>query len=171
MVAVRNAGGTLRVLSSRRDDFVLKEWLAADGDARAPKDQTLTEGTRCDANGCIARLRDGRMVALSLTAEGVAEDCEIAALMVTQRHAPLQCAATAIDRSKLRASGAMTGMWDGKAFLLEAARPPTLQRPWVVRPEASSSTATRPRQTAAPRDATPRIQDLDPEELGSVAPE
>jgi competence protein ComEC len=171
MVAVRDAGGALRVLSSRRDDFVLKEWLAADGDARAPKDQTLTEGTRCDSNGCIARLRDGKAVALSLTAEGVAEDCEVAALTVTQRPPPPQCAATAIDRSKLRTSGAMTGIWDGKALVLEAARPPTSQRPWIVRPEAPPSTTTRPRQPVAPRDATPRIQDLDPEELGSVAPE
>jgi competence protein ComEC len=170
MVAVRDTSGVLRLLSSRRDDFVLKEWLAADGDARAPKDQTLGENTRCDSSGCVARLRDGKMVALSLTAEGVAEDCEAATLMVTQREAPPQCAATAIDRSKVRASGAMTGVWDGKTFALEAARPPTSQRPWIIQPESPPS-ATRSRPPTTPRDATPRIQDLDAEEIGSGKPD
>jgi competence protein ComEC len=170
MVAVRDAGGMLRVLSSRRDEFVLKQWLAADGDARATKDQTLAEGTRCDAAGCVARLRDGKAVALSLTAEGVAEDCETAALVVTQRNVPPTCAVTAIDRLRLRANGAMSGMWDGKAFTLQSARPLTSQRPWIVRPEMPVSAAPIRRQPAS-RDATPRLQDLEPEEIGSVTPE
>ena len=35
MVAVRDGGGMLRVMASRRDGFALREWLAADGDARS----------------------------------------------------------------------------------------------------------------------------------------
>jgi competence protein ComEC len=170
MIAVRDGSGVLRVLSSRRDEFVLKEWLAADGDARAPKDQTLAQTTRCDAQGCIARLRDGKAVALSLTAEGVAEDCESAALMVTQRNASPQCAAAAIDRARVRLTGATSGNWDGKSFALEAARPLTSQRPWIVRAETRTVQAAPVSPPQAPRDATPRVQDLDPEDIGGSDP-
>ena len=65
---------------------------------RAPThDKSLSEGIRCDSNGCVARLPDGRAVAMALTAEGMIEDCEIAAFVVTGRNAPPGCAAT-IDR-------------------------------------------------------------------------
>jgi competence protein ComEC len=168
MVGVRDASGQLRVLSSRRDEFVLKEWLAADGDARSPKDQTLSEGIRCDSNGCIARLPDGRAVALSLTAEGIVEDCEAALLVVTVRKAPPGCIATIIDRERARLDGAMAATWDGRALVLEAARPPTSQRPWMTKRPASPS-AVAPARNSAPAsvNSTPRVQDLDPEELGS----
>ncbi len=172
MVGVRDASGGLRVLSSRRDEFVLKEWLAADGDARSPKDPTLSEGTRCDSNGCVSRLADGRAVSLSLTAEGLAEDCEVAVLIVTQRNAPLGCATPAIDRGRARSDGAMAGHWDGRTMVLEAARPPTSRRPWITQRPAPLPAVTPAHSPAAPAvDVTPRPQDLDPEELGSVAPE
>jgi competence protein ComEC len=171
MVAARDAAGLLRILSTRRDEFTLKAWLAADGDARAPKDPSLTQGARCDPNGCVAWLRDGKAVALALSAEGVAEDCETAALVVTQRNAPPQCGGKAIDRARVRMEGAMSGSWDGKTFAFEAARPPGLQRPWIVRPQAPSPRAAPSRRPQSSRDATPAIQDLDPEEIGSVSPE
>ena len=62
-LAVRGADGRLRHPSHRRDAFAVKEWLAADGDARLPDDKTLGQGFRCDASGCIARLADGTLVA------------------------------------------------------------------------------------------------------------
>jgi competence protein ComEC len=168
MVGVRDASGTLRVLSSRRDDFVLKEWLAADGDARAPKDPTLTDGTRCDSNGCVARLADGRAVALSLTAEGLSEDCEAAALVVTARKAPPGCAATVIDRERARTDGALAAIRDGRTLALQAARPPASQRPWMTgRPVPISAGPSIRNPAPAPVDSTPRPQDLDPDELGS----
>jgi competence protein ComEC len=168
MVGVRDASGSLRVLSSRRDEFVLKEWLAADGDARTPKDPTLADGTRCDSNGCVARLAGGRAVALSLTAEGLAEDCEAAVMVVTARKPPPACAATIIDRERARADGAMTAIWNGRTLVLEAARAPTSQRPWMTGRPAPTSAGPPIRNPApAPVDSTPRLQDLDPDELGS----
>ena len=56
-VAVRGADGRLSIHRGSRDAFAAREWLAADGDARLPDDATLGEGFRCDASGCIARLR------------------------------------------------------------------------------------------------------------------
>ena len=167
MVAVRDAKGVLRVISVRRDDFVLKEWLAADGDARASKDQTLSESVRCDRDGCIARLRDGKAVALSFSAEGVADDCEASAFVVTQRGVPASCSERAIDRVRARSVGATTGYWNGKSFDLQAARPTTTERPWIARHSITPPAGLPARQ----QDATPRMQDLVPEDVGSEPPQ
>ena len=166
MAAVRDADGVLRVIASRRDEFVLGSWLAADGDSRSPKDQSLTQGTRCDENGCVARLADGRAVALSITADAVAEDCEIAAFVVTNRTSPPTCAVTVIDRNTARTNGSATARWNGSAFVVDVARPQTYRRPWTT----NAVPATPPPQ-APPRDATPRLQDLDVEDAGSISAE
>ena len=73
--AIRGPGGRLTLLNSGRDSFAVKEWLAADGDARKPGDASLKDGVRCDAIGCTAPLADGRLVAFALTAEAFEEDC------------------------------------------------------------------------------------------------
>jgi competence protein ComEC len=170
MAAVRDASGTLRVIASRRDEFALREWLAADGDARNAKDESLAEGTRCDQTGCVARLPDGRAVALSLVADALVEDCEIAAFVVTARNAPPGCAAPFIDRNAVRAAGTMSASWTGRSFALEASRPQTYRRPWT-RSLPAATPAVTPSATAPPRDATPRPTDLDAEDAPSVAPE
>jgi competence protein ComEC len=168
MVAVRDGSGVLRVMASRRDGFALREWLAADGDARTDKDETLADGIRCDQTGCVARMADGRVVALSLTADALIEDCEIAAVVVTARNAPPSCAATIVDRHAARNGGAMTARRSGERLVTEAARPETQQRPWTPPRAASTS---RPARPTAPRDATPRATDLEADDGPSVAPE
>ena len=81
--AIRGGDGRLAVLHSSRDSFAIKEWLAADGDARTVKDATLHDGVQCDAAGCIGRLADGRLVSFALSAEAFAEDCARAAVVVS----------------------------------------------------------------------------------------
>ena len=93
--AIRGQDGRLAVLHSNRDSFAIKEWLAADGDARTVKDATLHDGVQCDAAGCIGRLTDGRLVSEALSAEAFAEDCTRTAVVVSPREAPGDCAATA----------------------------------------------------------------------------
>ena len=73
--AFRGPNGRLSVLHSGRDSFAIKEWLAADADARQPKDPTLGDGVNCDAIGCIGRLSDGRLISMVLGPEAFAEDC------------------------------------------------------------------------------------------------
>ena len=165
MTAVRDVSGVLRVIASRRDEFVLGEWLAADGDSRTARDQSLAEGVRCDESGCVARLADGRSVALSLTADALAEDCEIATFVVTNRTLPPGCLATAIDRNVARANGATRARWNGTAFVIVSARPTNYQRPWTAKPVQTAMSA---QPQAPPRDATPRLQDLDVEDAVSV---
>ena len=62
-LAVRGGDGRLAVLRIGGDAFTVREWLAADGDARVPNDKALREAMVCDAAGCIAKLADGKAVA------------------------------------------------------------------------------------------------------------
>ena len=106
-VAVRQADGRLAVLKSTSQSFAPRDWLGADGDARAMNDPDLASGFSCDPVGCIARLADGTIVAVARTAEAFADDCLRAALVVARRDPPADCAATVIDRERLRSSGAL----------------------------------------------------------------
>jgi competence protein ComEC len=99
--AIRGRDGRLEVLHSNRDSFAIKEWLAADGDARTVNDATLRDGVACDAAGCIGRLSDGRPVSEALSVEAFAEDCARAAVVVSPREAQRDCAAILIDRRVL----------------------------------------------------------------------
>jgi competence protein ComEC len=56
-VAVRGADVKLRVLQDGKDAFLLKEWLAADGDARAVGDPSLSNGVSCDEGPASPRSR------------------------------------------------------------------------------------------------------------------
>jgi competence protein ComEC len=168
MVAVRDADGALRVIASRRDAFVLREWLAADGDARTDKDESLGHGTRCDQAGCVARLPDGRAVTLSVAADAMVEDCEIAALVVTPRMAPPSCASSIVDRNAVRQEGAVSARWNGQAFVLDRARPRIHERPWTPVRTTAAPAPARPQQ---PRSATPAPMDLEAEDGPSVTPE
>ena len=159
--AIRGGEGRLAVLHSNRDSFAIKEWLAADGDARTVKDVTLHDGVQCDADGCIGRLFDGRLVSKALSAEAFAEDCARAAVVVSPRVAPGDCAALLIDRKAWRADGAIALRWTGNRFELSAARPAGYERPWAPAPHEPASTAQAPTRPDA-SDATPRAEDLEP---------
>jgi competence protein ComEC len=115
--AFRGPNGRLSVLHSGRDSFAIKEWLAADADARQPKDPTLGEGVNCDAVGCIGRLGDGRLISMVLGPEAFAEDCARAVVVVSLREAASpNCAATLVDRNVWRAGGAVTLRWEAGQF-------------------------------------------------------
>jgi len=158
--AVRGGDGRLSVLYSGRDTFAIKEWLAADGDGRNVKDAHLRDGVRCDAVGCIASLQDGRPVAMALSVEAFEEDCGRAAVVLSPRQAPGDCAAELIDRRALRANGAVGLRWTGDGFERTAARPQGYERPWAPPARASADT-NAPAAPQVPRDATPRMDDLE----------
>jgi competence protein ComEC len=130
-VAVRNAAGRLAVMATGGDQFAIREWLAADGDARTPSDGTLREGWRCDEFGCTARLGDGAVVALPLSVEALDEDCQRARVIVGAHRAPPQCGAKVIDRQFLRQSGALALRRTAAGFEVSAARTAGEDRPWA----------------------------------------
>ena len=161
-IAVRGAGGKLAIAKTRSDRFAIREWLAADGDARGVDDASLTEGIRCDPVGCIGRLADGRLVALSLSIEAFAEDCRRAVIVTSPGDAPPNCAARVIDRAMRRETGAVALYRDGEGFAVMLSRPPSYDRPWS--PAYTPPQRIRPglRTPARAPDATPRSEDLEP---------
>jgi competence protein ComEC len=159
--ALRSPDGRLSVLRSGRDRFAIKEWLAADADARTPKDASLNDGVTCDAIGCIGKLKDGRLVSMVLEIEAFAEDCARAAVVVNPRAAPSSaCAATLIEREVWRARGAIALRWTGNRFEQTVTRPADHERPWTRVVSSSVSGRHGPAQPA-PSDAAPRPDALD----------
>jgi competence protein ComEC len=162
-LAVRGRDGRLQILRNGNDTFAAREWLAADGDGRAPSDAGLRAGFTCDPAGCIGRLADGALVSLARAPSAFEEDCRQAALVVSQRTAPPGCAAQVIDRPKLRANGAVALVRSGDHWTVKVARPVGSGRPWarLVGPaETVTLPETIPRPNAA--DATPRNEDIEP---------
>src|SRR5665213_2048535 len=156
--AIRGGDGKLAVLHGTRDNFAIKEWLAADGDARTPKDPGLSNGVLCDAAGCIGRLKDGRLASIALSVEAFAEDCMRAAVVVSARESPGPCASTLVDRKIWRDKGALGLRWIGDHFELSAARPPDEQRPWTRGPRGVSDSAAA---RAKIPDAPPKTEDME----------
>ena len=158
VVAVRGEDGRLAVLSPPGEAFAVKEWLAADGDPRAPNDASLANGVSCDGLGCVGRLSGGAVVAFARTLEALAEDCTQASVVVSPRAAHEPCAAVLVDRAAARRKGAVALRRVGDHLEEDAARPPGVERPWMPRAEAPPSPAIT-RQAAT--DATPRLADLE----------
>ena len=88
-VAVRGKDGRLHLMRNGKDAFAVKEWLAADADARTPTEASLADGVSCDTTGCVTQTADGAVVALSLRPEALADDCERAAPIITARQAAI----------------------------------------------------------------------------------
>ena len=163
--AVRSASGQLAFHHTGGDTFAIKEWLAADADARDYHDRALGEGISCDPSGCIGKLGDGRLVAYDLAPDAFAEDCRRAALIVTTRDPPPDCAAQVVGRALLRQRGALALRRDDSGFAIAAVRPTNYDRPWspqrIVKAEADANAASPPRPQTAPRDATPQPEDVE----------
>jgi competence protein ComEC len=159
--ALRGADGRLSILNGGRDTFAIKEWLAADADARSPRDESLKAGVRCDDIGCIVHLPDGRLASMVLSVEAFAEDCARAALVVSPRPfpgaSPGDCHALLLDRRTRAGQGAITLYRSGEGFTLRAARPRGYERPWAPAQRETQRAPVRP----ASRDATPRSEDLE----------
>jgi competence protein ComEC len=163
-VAVRGPDGRLHLMKTAKDAFLVKEWLAADADDRDAANVSLGEGVSCDDEGCVAPMASGRLVALSLKPDGLADDCARAALIVTASPAPAGCRATAIELKRLRAQGAMALHWTRRGLVIDAVRARGTNRPWSpsagdVETEVESSGTL-----ARPVDATPAEPELQSED-------
>jgi competence protein ComEC len=165
--AVRGRDGRLHLMRSAKDAFLLKEWLAADADARDASDASLGDGVSCDDGGCVVELGGGGYVAQPLRNDALEDDCERAVLIVTSRQPPRDCGAVVIDQARLRRQGALALWRKGSAFAVEATRPGGFDRPWspALGGDTGSDTAVilHPPAPRA-RDATPSESDLQSDE-------
>jgi competence protein ComEC len=165
-VAVRGRDGRLHVMQSAKDKFLVREWLAADADARTVDDASLAEGVSCDDAGCVVPLADGRMIASAQRSDALADDCARASLIVTPRQTPATCAAGVIDQLRLRRQGALALWRSGTGFVIDAVRPRGFDRPWSPAPSGESERDDGTLLPARPRaqDVTPKEQDLQPDD-------
>jgi competence protein ComEC len=149
-VAVRGSDGKLHLMRSGKDAFAVKEWLAADADARTAADAA-----------------DGAFVALSLRPEAIADDCERAALIVTAKQVPSACRASIIDAERLRRQGALALRRTNEGFAINAVKPRGIDRPWSPSAGGDNDVETmipvsRPARQAV--DATPSEADWQADE-------
>jgi competence protein ComEC len=161
-VAVRGRDGRLHLMRSAKDTFLLKEWFAADADARPAGDSSFGDGVSCDEEGCVTQLRDGGLVALTLRPEALADDCRRAVAIVTSRQAPSGCNALVIGQDRLEKQGATALRRTRGGIVIDAVRPNGVDRPWSRAPgDANEAEQTYPRPASAgPVDATPAEADL-----------
>ncbi|SDH34600.1 competence protein ComEC [Bradyrhizobium sp. Rc2d] len=162
-VAVRGRDGHLHVIRASKDGFLLREWLAADADPRDAGSSSLADGVSCDDAGCVTPLADGRLVALSLRIDALADDCSRAALVVTRRPAPPDCAAMMVGRQRLTSQGALALTQRGDGFAVQSVRARGSSRPWLPAGagEGDFDGSLAPKAaTARNRDATPAETDL-----------
>ncbi len=165
-VGVRGRDGRLHLMRTAKDTFLVKEWLAADGDARPPGDASLAEGVSCDEAGCVAQLPDGGFVALALRSEALADDCTRAAVIVTGKQASPHCGALVIGHERLQKQAATSLRRTRGGFAIDAVRPNGVDRPWspTVDNQAERENSTARPAPARPVDATPAEADLQAEE-------
>ncbi len=131
-IAIRGPDGKLGILGKKANSFTAEQWLRADGDGRsaAKHAQSLMVGA-CDAQGCVTKMQDGRMIALVYDRAAFPEDCKRAAIIITTEFAPDYCGASiVIDRRNLEATGAIAIKIDHDQFQIATARTRTENRPW-----------------------------------------
>jgi competence protein ComEC len=157
--AFRGKDGRLTVLRSGRDNFAIKEWLAADADSRTPKEGGLGNGVSCDAVACIGRLRDNRLISMVIGLAAFAEDCARAAVVISERKSPADCSAMTVDRAIWQSYGAVALTWAGDRFIQSVALPRSVDRPWTHRARAILENAA-PMQHRARSEAEPHQDDL-----------
>lgn len=164
-VGVRGRDGRLLVMRTTKDAFLVREWLAADGDTRPAADASVEAGVSCDEEGCVAALADGALVALARKREALADDCWQAAIVVTPFTPPPDCAAWVITAAQLQRSGAVTMRRAGGDWRIDAMRSNASARPWspVARADNPEPPAVQNRASQS-RDATPAPGELEADE-------
>jgi competence protein ComEC len=146
-VAVRNADGLLKLVRPARDNYSADQWLKRDGDERAPDGAVadLKDGVRCDAYGCIARGRDGTVIAASSRVEALAEDCTRAAIVVSAVPTRRKCVGPrlVIDKFDIARAGGYA-VWLGNPRTVETVEGERGARPWSQQPRPQRQWKPKP---------------------------
>lgn len=141
LVAFRDQHGRLTAMG-RGGTFSLSRWLQADGDPRSVKAARAGNAKRCERVGCVATTANG-VIALSRHPSGLADDCQVAQVLVLTYTRPKIChrVPTVIDWRRLRDHGnhVLTFEASGKPGHGKTARVTAVDvvrgaRPWVLTP-------------------------------------
>ncbi|KAB2851254.1 MAG: hypothetical protein F9K44_02155, partial [Hyphomicrobiaceae bacterium] len=106
-VAVRGPDGRLTAIQARRPTFDLIRWLESEADLRPAGEVATGGGLRCDALGCLAKVR-GLSVAIAEQPAALADDCRLAEIIIARFNAGSACptAKLILDAAALRRGGA-----------------------------------------------------------------
>jgi competence protein ComEC len=132
-VAVRDAGGTLRVSGARAGSYAVDQFFQKER-ALPPDGAALRAGIRCDTRACLLSAAANTEVSHVLDPAAFLEDCARASVIVTALQAPADCRAPlVIDAARLKTFGAHA-VWIGSdngtpAFKVTTERSGT-PRPW-----------------------------------------
>ena len=141
-VAVRGSDGVLRLVRAPRDGYSADEWLKRDGDDRDSDAAVAArkDGVSCDAYGCIARGRDGRLIAVVSRVDALAEDCANAAIVISAVPASRHCAGPklVIDKFDIASAGGYA-VWLGAHMRVETVEGERGKRPWSLKPRPPRS--------------------------------
>lgn len=152
--AIRGTDGRY-VIVGRPSSFVIEQWLAADGDPRAADPAAAIVPGNCDSKGCIARLRDGRVVALIRNAAAIPEDCARADIAILQLRNNAGCGAKlVIDRLTLEQRGAVAIHLTQSGTRLVGALDTSKGKPWT-----RVATQPRPQVGSSPGHMAPQEND------------
>ncbi len=137
-VAIRGSDGALRLLRKPSDKYSAEEWLKRDGDDRdiATVIATPQDGVRCDAEGCVARRRDGLVIASALRPTALDEDCATANIVVSASPARGLCNGPklVIDRFDVARNGAYAIWFNNARPRIVTVRDVRGARPWSPEP-------------------------------------
>jgi competence protein ComEC len=138
-MAVRRRDGALVVLGEKPDAYTAEQWLLRDGDlrdmaaARAP--------AHCDELGCVTAMKDGRLVALSLRAGALVDDCARARIVVSAVPIRRSCKGPdlVLDHFDAARNGAASVTLGANGVDIETVAAERGKRPWSVRATPPSS--------------------------------
>ena len=131
--AVRTAEGTFVILGEKPDDYTASQWLLRDGDRRDVAAARL--GAHCDELGCVAEGKDHRLVALSLRAAALVDDCARARIVVSAVPIRRSCRGPEIvlDRFDVARDGATALTFGIDGISVETVAAERGKRPWSIR--------------------------------------
>jgi competence protein ComEC len=136
-VAFRGGDGLLRFARVPSDAYSAQEWLKRDGDGRVPDDAigSASNGIRCDAYGCIARMKNGISVAAVSRPDALAEDCANAEIVISAIPTRGACIGPklVIDRFDVARNGPYA-IWLGGGITTETVQSSRGDRPWSAAP-------------------------------------
>ncbi|MBB3019957.1 competence protein ComEC [Microvirga lupini] len=167
--AIRGRQGRL-VLVGRPSDFVIEQWLRADGDARNADDGSLRHEARCDGTGCVVIAGHGRRIAFIQDYAAFEEDCRRANVIVTRLQAPPTCRQPfVLDGEALNERGATTLRFGPHAVEVTSVRKGREVMAW---PGGQSIQSAGAPAQGRPRPARPvPEQDLPEDEISTGEPD
>jgi competence protein ComEC len=140
-IAVRGKDGLLVVAKARSEKYSVGKWLVRGGDEVSPKQAAKREGFRCDARGCIFKLKDNRLLGFAADPAAVEEDCTRVDILISRIPVRVDCQKpmVVIDKFDLWRNGAYSIRFLESAFLVNSARQQRGERPWVRKREKRKS--------------------------------